>query len=259
MANYYFLGTLLPDLSLDQPPEISFRELKQLLHDNLSDRDYEKACVIRNFYDMCNLRFYWKGEPLDPLGNLNENTLEEALVTRTVFPPYVFQFADKYENNEEKARHFPELLSTFFQNEIAQAHGAFKVYLTLERDLRLILLAFRAKKLGRDVVKELQYENPEDEIVAQILAQKDAQAYEPPEKYADLRPILAQYYDHPLELQKALAEYRLNKIEEILVKDPFSINRILAYLVELIIVEKWQQLDKQKGLEIVQSMLKEPS
>lgn len=259
MANYYFLGTLLPDLNLDQPPEINFREFDQLLHDNLSAHDYAKAQIIRNFINIFNLLAYWKKEPLDPMGNFNENDLEESLITRTNFPPYIFQYIDKYETNEDKIRHFPELLTTFFHNEIVHATGAFKVYLTMERDLRLILLAFRAKKLNRDLLKELQYEDPEDDLVAQILAQKDAPAYEIPEQYSDLKPILAQYYDHPYELNKALTEYRLRKIEQILANDPFSTHRILAYLVELIIVERWQQLDKQKGLEIVDSMLKEPS
>lgn len=259
MSNYYFLGTILPELRIGEPLEITFKEFNQLLYDNLSASDYAKSETLRNFYGLYNLLAHWKGITLDPVGNLSESDLEEALVTRSVLPPYVFEYIDKYESPQERLRHFPELLSTFFKKEISRASGAFKTYLIIERDLRLILLAFRAKKLGRDPIPELQYEDPEDEIVAQIIAQKDSHNYEPPEKYEELKPLFEKYYNEPLELQKALAEYRFQKLDELIGLDLFSLDRILAYMVKLIIAEKWQHLDKQKGLEVVDSMLREPS
>lgn len=255
MTNYYFLGTQLPDLRIGEAPEIGFSELDQLFKENLSDRDYAKARTIRTLYDIINLRAYWKGEPLDPYGNLSANDLEEALVTRSVLPAYVFEFIDKYETNEERLRHYPELQAVFFREEIKNASGFFRYYLTLERELRLILVAFRAKKLGKDIYKELQYEDPEEDFIAQILAQKDAPSYEPPEKYQDIKVLFEQYYDKPIELHKALIEYRFNKIEEKLGYEPFSLDRILAYMIELIMVEGWQRMDQQKGLEIVDNML----
>lgn len=259
MSNYYFLGTLLPELVIGEPPEIGFDELDQLLKDNLTNEDYAKTRTIRNLYDISNLRAYWKGEPLDRYGNFNYSELEEALVTRSMLPGFVFDFMDKYESNEDRLKHYPELLAVFFRNAIENSSGFFKYYLSLERELRLVLVAFRAKKLGRDIFKELQYENPEEEFIAQIFAQKDAPIYEPPEKYEEIKTLFEQHYDDPIELQKSLLEYRFNKIEEKLGIELFSIDRVLAYMIELIMVERWQQMDKQKGLEIVENMLKEPS
>lgn len=257
MANYYFLGTLLPELRLDEPPEIGFREYEQLLKENLTEKDLSRTRIIRNLFDILNLRLYWKGEPLDPLGNLDESGFEEALATRSMLPPYFFDFIDKHESPEERIRCFPELLATFFREEIRRATGFFKQYFILERELRLVLAAFRAKKLNRDILPDLQYEDPEDPFVAQILAQKDAPDYEPPEKYEELKSVFDKYSGKPLELQKAMFEFRIQKVEEMLGLEQFSADRILAYLVELMLVEKWQHLDKQKGIEIVDSMLKE--
>jgi len=259
MANYYFLATLLPRLQIGEPPEISFDEFDQLLSDNLSASDYAKTSTIRNFYDIYNLRSYWKGEPLDHAGNFNSSELEEAMVTRTMLPPYVFQFLDKYESKEERLRHFPELLSTFYKIEVSRSTGFLKAYLMLERELRLVLVAFRTKKLDRDLLKELQYEDPEEEIIAQIIAQKDASQYEPPPKFEEIKFIFEKYSNDPIEIQKALAEFRFYKIEEMLGLDMFSIDRILGYMAQLLIVERWQHLNKQKGKEIVDSMLKDIS
>lgn len=257
MANYYFLGTLLPDLRIGEPPEIGFLELDRLMKENLSEKDYEKTKTLRNIYDIANLRAYWKGESFDPTGNLTATELEEALATRTKLPAYIFDFIDKYPTDEERLQHYPELLSNFYRYAIKDSSGLFRYFLTLEREVRLIMVAFRAKKLGRDIYKELQYEDPNDEIVAQILAQKDAPTYEPPEKYQDIKVLFQHYYDDPIELQKALIDYRFSKIDEKLNIELFSIDRILAYMIEVIMVERWMQMDKQKGLKIVDSMMKE--
>lgn len=258
MTNYYFLATFLPELKIDEPPELDFRGLLELFKENLTHRDMAKVAIIRRYYDILNLRVYWKGQPLDPLGNMDENDLEEAFATQSGLPPYIFKFMEKYDSKALRLEHFPELLVDFFREEIKEADGFLKQFLMLEREIRLVLLAFRSKKLGRDLMKELQYENPEEDLIVQILAQRDAPVYEPPEKYENLKGLFEKSYHDPLEIHKALIEYRFQKIEEFLgVTDRFSINRILGYLVELILVEKWQELDKQKGLEIVDTILKD--
>jgi len=259
MTNYYFLGTLLPDLEIGQKPEIGFLEFNRLLKDNLTPADYLKTEALRSVYDIANLRAYWRGEPFNPAGNFTESELEEALLTHTMLPKYIFDFIDKYPSNEERLRHFSELRARFFQQATKEATGFLKYYLTLERELRLIMVAFRAKKLGKDIYEELQYEDPEEDFIAQILAQKDAPEYEPPEKYEEIKTFFNQYYDDPIELQKALIEYYFGKIDEKIQIELFSIDRILAYMIELIMVERWQYMDKQKGLEIVDRIVREPS
>ncbi len=259
MANYYFLGTILPDLHIDQPPEIKLREYQQLLADNLTTGDYAKARTVMNFYDIYNLLSYWKEEAFDPAGSLSANDLEEALATRTGLPPYIFDYLDKYESREERLRNFSSLLQTFFVEETKKATGFFKECLSMERELRLVLVALRAKKLGKDLLVELQYEDPEDDLIAQMLAFKDASQYEPPEKYKEIKEILAKYEDNPLELEKALIEFRFRRIDELLGMQLFTIDRLLGYLIQLIMLEKWNQLDKEKGKTIINNILKEAS
>ena len=93
-----------------------------------------------------------------------------------------------------------------------------------------------------------------------MLAQKDAKTFEPPEKYEALKLIFDRYSDEPLELERALDEYRFNYIESLVeFTDPFSMDRILAYMSQLIILQKWNALDKEKGLKIVDIIVKEIS
>lgn len=258
MAKYYFVGTLLPTLSFDAPPEMSFAQFKVLLRDNLTPKDYEKTLVLRRFYDILNLRSWWLGEDLDPKGELTPDAFEEALVSRVGFPDYVYEFVDKYQKKEDRIHHFPFLLAKFFQSSEILKDPFLRNYLSFERELRLIMTAFRAKKLGRDLSVELQYENPEEDLIAQLLAQQDAKSYEPPEKYKDLKMLFEKHGDNPLALQRALDEYRFETIENLVdMADLFSIERILAFFTQFIIVEKWFELDKAKGIQIVDTIVKE--
>lgn len=258
-TNYYFLATVLPELQIGHPPDINFHTLNALLSVNLTKDDYNLTKVMRRYYDIQNIRAFWNDEDLDPRGFYNENDLEESLVTRMGLPEYVYTYLEKYEGKEERLQHFPSLLIAYFKNESESATGFLKQYLTFEREWRLVLTGFRANRQGRDIIAELQFEDPYDEIVAQILAQKDSKSYEPPSRYSDLKALFEEHYDNPLEMHQALCEYRFQKIEEMYEIDLFSIGRILAYLAQLIIVVKWLELDKKKGLEVIDTIVKEAS
>lgn len=255
MAKYYFVGTLLPSLSFDIPPEITFEKLEVILHDNLTARDYEKTLAVRCFYDILNLRALWLEQEFDPKGQLTVLELSEALVNHAELPDYVYEFIDRYPKKEDRIHHFPFLLAKFFQHAERLNDPFLRHYFHFERELRLVMTAFRAKKLGRDLSIELQYENPEEELIAQILAQQNAKTYEPPEKYKNLKILFDKYGDDPLPLQKALDEYRFEMVENLVdIADVFSIEHILAYLVQLIIIEKWFELDRDKGIQIIDTM-----
>lgn len=257
--NYYFLAIALPPLTFGKAPEITFDAFERLLFDNLSKSDYHKTIVVRRYYDILNIRALLQGKPLDYHGNKEETDLEEAVLDLVNLPSYVIAFLTKYEKKQDRILHFPELIAAYFREEISHADGLLKRYLNFERDLRLVLVGFRAKQLGKDVAVELQNEDPEEEIVAQILAQKDAKSYAPPEGFEILKPLFEHYYSTPLEFYKALVEYRFNMIDELIGLETFSFDLILGYMLKLIEVEKWIELDKEKGLKVIEKILKESS
>ena len=258
-SNYYFLGTVLPPLQIGATPDIDFNEFITLLKENLSDDDLEKVKHVRWFSDIENIRAFWKKDTLDYWGNLDVNQSEQCLIEREgkALPKYVYDFLDAHEGLEQRLKYFPQLVSQYFNEEISHSNGFYKEYMIFERDLRLTIVAFRARKLGKNLLTELQFEDPEDTVVAQLIAQKDAKNFEPPVGFEDLNRILQEHYHSPLELHKALYEYRFNRIDDMLGFDTFSIDRILGYLVQYIMVDKWLLLDRKKGIEIVDSIVKE--
>ncbi len=243
-------------------PALGFEELKIILDTNLTSKDLYRTRKFLSLIDMENLRALWAKEPLDPRGNLNKEQLEFVLNDQKwpwgdPLEDFLIDYLDKYHTDEERVAHFAELMSHFFSYKIETETGFIRDFFAFQRDLRLVMLGFRSKKMDRDVTVELQYEDPSDPIVAQILAQKDTPLYEPPFEYKELRPIFETFSDSPLELHKALVEYQFNHIIELWGGEIFSLDRILNYMARLLLVERWLELDVQKGINIVDTIEKE--
>jgi hypothetical protein len=249
--NYYYLATSLPTIEIGKPLEFRFRDLRHFLRENLSLSDLKQTWTIRRYYDVQNIRALWLEYPLSNYGNLNPVELEDAVVTKTELPPYILDFLDRYPSLEDRLRYFPLLVRSYFLEESAKAQGFLKEYLTFEREWRLVVAAFRAKRLGRDFAVEFQFEDPYEELIAQILAQKDAKNFDPPEPYALLKPLFERYVHSPIELHQALCQWRYDAIEEMLGVDMVSIERVLGYLAQFIIAERWLDLDQQKGMQVI--------
>lgn len=254
--NYYFLAIALPPLQIGAIPEIDFVHLEEMLQENLTHSDYQKTLTLRRLYDIENIRSFWLGESLDPWGLVKE-TLEEALLSDEGLPHYVYLFLEEYDTKEKRLKYFPKLIANYFKEELKHTTGFLRTYLKFEREMRLVLTAFRAKKLGRDIAEELQFEDPDEPIIGQILAFRDSKTYEPPDEYLDLKKIFEEFQNSPFGLYQALCEYRFHKIDEIVGDKQFSIDRILGYLAQFFIVQKWLELDRKKGLEIVNTIVKD--
>lgn len=255
MAKYYFVTTLLPPLKIGAPPEIDSPELDFILKQNLTKDDYQKVIVLRRLVEIENIRYFWQGAPIEAGGNFDEKEVEENLLHHEGYPSYVFQFMEKYEETKERLKHFPELIKKFFHYELKERTGFVKEYLQFEWEWRLIFVALRAKNLGRSIVTEMQYEDPEDPFVQQILEQKDAETYLPPEKFAELKEIYEAKKSTPLDLALTLSQWRFDKIEDLIGWHTFDVSCVLGYVIQHKIVEKWLKLDKKKGLELIEQIL----
>jgi uncharacterized protein DUF2764 len=227
---------------------MTFKELKRLFSLNLTPADCKKFQALLRPIDLYNIRALWLGQPLDERGNFSGKELEEALLVQEGLPSYITEFLDRHEDPKERLKDFSSLFALFFRESEGAFKGFLSSYFRFERERALILTALRAKAAGRDLVKELQFEDPADPFVANILAQKDAPDFIPPKEYEDLKILFVENAHDPEKLDRALLEYRLRKIEEMEdVASPFSIDQVLGYAARFLIVDSWFQLDREKG------------
>ena len=253
MRNYYFLAASLPPLTLGEASEITFEELEHRLKLNLSKSDLQKTVILRRYIDLQNIRFLLLEESIDLRGNLSEKELDEALLIQDILPEYVFDFLEHFESKEDKIRNFSGLYARYFSEEIPKQSGFLANYLEFERDWRLVMLGLRAKKLRRDLVSELQFEDFSDPLVAHLLSQKDMEEYEPPQEYVELKELMHACAEDPWQQFVTFAAYRFRKIEDIAGSPIFSMDWILGYIARLMIVEKYNELSEELGKTILEN------
>ncbi len=254
IGKYYFLAASLPPLQIGSAVEITFDEFKCRLEINLSKSDLAKTYKIRQLIDIYNIRALLLEDEIDPRGNLNKKELGEAFLVKAGLPDFVFDFLDRYTTTAEKVRNFSGLLAQFFNYAIAASDGFLKRYFIFEREFRLVMAALRAKQTGRDLVREMQFEEPTDPFVMQIMVQRDAAQYEPPAEYAELKELLVSCGPDPWQRHKAFTEYKFKTVEAMQGMFPLSLDAILGYMVRLILCEDWLALDKEKGMNTLQTV-----
>lgn len=252
---YYFLMNALPPISLKEPPGISFQEMKDLLLLNLTAKDMKALRRLLSPIDLYNIRAIWLRQPLDERGNYGSQELEELLLTRERLPQYLADYLDRYETTQERLAHFSFLFSSFFQSSFGKEQGFLARYFQFERERMLVLAALRAKSLGREIKKELQFEDFSDPLAAQILAQSDAPDYTPPQEYEDLKVLFVEKRKDPEILNRAILEYCLQKVESFEEgATPFSIDQVLGYVARFVMIDRWFHLDPEKGRQEVEKL-----
>lgn len=253
MNRYYFLSTALPSLNWGAVPEITFKELYDLASMNLSAHDLVEFQILLQPIDLYNVKALWLALPLDDRGNFSGKELEEALLIRDLLPPYLIEYVEEHESTENRLRYFSSLYASMYRQEWK---GFLGLYFNFEREVRLVLAALRAKKMGRDIVYELQFEDPLDSFVAQIFSQKDMPDYIPPMEYEDLKTLFMENSSDPRKLSLALMKYRFEKIGEWEENEHFTLDWILAYGAKLLILESGAHVDKEKANIAVEELSK---
>jgi hypothetical protein len=261
MTGFYFLVSSLPELVKEKAPQtrrlrLPFRDFITLCNDNLSKKDSEKLRVLLLLADIENIRSLYLESPWDPSGSCDRLGLEAIIQDKVGFPDYVVSFLEEHDTSEARIKHFPRLLSEYYRNEGSMASGFLKEHLSFSRQYRLVIAAIRYKKRGRHVEEELRYESPHDTLVAQILAQKDADTYEPPDEFEDLKRIFSDHFKDPVSLSLELIKFQWDYIVEKTLNDPFTLDFVLGYCVLLGLQEKAFSIDQKLSQEILEGILK---
>lgn len=255
---HYFLYNFLPPLEIQTRPDIAFSQLLDSYNVNLTRQEKEKLRVIQLFTDLNNIYAHLTGGRWNSKGTLTQEELKERLEKGEDLPPYVLDFFAKYDNPKDQKRFFSEILVEYFQSEKGKHEGFIKEFLRFERELRLLLIAYRSKKIHADIIEELQFEDLNDPLVFDIIARKDAAQYEFPFEYRDLKPAIEQAGRNPLKQHFAILKYRFNHYNRFLEEAPFSLDSLLAYFVQHMILDDYYGLSKEEGKQFLDSILETP-
>lgn len=254
MGHIFFASASLPPLYFGVHPEITFFSFIQLVEMNFSSADIRKINELREYIDILNIKRLLKQQPIDMRGNLSEKELDEALIEIEGLHPTVLEFLREHENVEERLRHFNFLLSRYLEKRQQKTSGFLHAYYEHERMLRLALVAYRCAKNGGDIVEELKFEDPKEPFVASLIAQKDTTHFEFPFELDNLNETLATAV-LPIDQYRAIFEHQFAFAEEQGQQRLFSLDFIMAYMMQLLAIENWEATNEKTGIGIIEGMV----
>ena len=186
MGGFYYAASSLPPLSLEGEPPLHFADFCNLLRMNFSDAEMANLHVLQRLVDIDNIRCLLEGRHISTMGSLTAAELDEAVAGEFHLPDYILRYLVEYEKVEDRLANFDRLLSWYFADETSKAQGFLLNYLEFERQWRLVLLGFRAKVAGKDLSKELQWEDSSEDLVAGDLSKHNCYFFVPPQPLTEL-------------------------------------------------------------------------
>jgi hypothetical protein len=265
--NYYAFISGLPELSFDEQKKVlSTHEFKDELFKILSWKDKKIVRKLFLKYDNDNLFSYLKnGEEIiafneqanyspDVIMEMVENVKNEDDKWNNKYPEYLHFFIHDYLFFEKDPKEFWEdHLSTHYYNYLLKktSNRFLKQWSELNMNVRNILTALSARRAS----VEYDYLIVGSSEVATILraSQHPAGVTEFIDYYEQLREIdeIQDLLDKEQEIDTLLWKW----IEDYTFFNYFDVEKIMAYLFKLQIIERWKKLDPEKGNEIFRNMV----
>ncbi len=247
MSRFFIYG-ILPPLEFGSKPDVSSRALTELFELNLGSQALKKVHTLKLWIDISNIYELLSQGGFDGRGNYSKSTIKALIANEEDLPAYVFEFFQTHETEKVRRKYFPELIAHYFQEEIKKSSGNLREFLVFEHDIRVLLAGFRAKKGGRDLGEELQFEDLDDPIVSATLLQKDRGGkFQFPTDYEDLEKVLDEAGQNPSKQYEAIARYRFEFYMKYFSEPLFPMGGILAYMVALWILEDFFALKREEG------------
>lgn len=265
--NYYCLVAGLPDLVADERKmAFSSVQFRERLKEDLHPADYELAKMFYLPYDHKNLLnlLLAKDEEWDERGNFSRDDMEPVadkksfeLADLSLFPKYIAAFIDRYYGEEG--------VESYFQGEMLLTEGYFSHFERCknrfvrdvaihERNIGNIMNALNGRKFELPFEANLMG----DDAITAALAKSRARDFGLSTD-VDYIETLVQIFEteNLLDREFKLDLYRWNSLEEMTFFNYFTIEKVLAFLLKLFIVERWFLLDKEKGQEMFSKILNE--
>lgn len=232
--DYYYLMISLPKIFFGEAPPLSIDDLKFALESNLTPQDKKEVQRLFLKIDLENLRHYWLGKALNPLGNWDRYQIETILVQSELQPKYLSHFLEKFTTQEERLSHFSILLKDFYINEGLKGIPFLRFYFSLLDYIREVGSALR-KKIPLEYI---EFKNPAFSSVT-----TDTDNYPDSIKELDgkdvekeLQKLLSENKNNPLLINEAYNHFIFNAVDLYTEMDFFNLEALLCYLVQYSIV-----------------------
>lgn len=255
--NYYCLIAGLPDLIADDnkiPFMISdFRE-EILLY--LTKNDLKLVDLFFLQEDNKTLLSLLNKRELNgsTAGNYSPTYIEDRLKEPRDLPSYMIEFI---KNNKDEKKKYDvsdenELTWMFFDFVNKTKSKFIRDYFTFDMNLRNLTTALNCRKYDRALQKEIIGDNQ----FAKALRTSKLKDFGLTDDYPFVERVIS-FFDNPamIEKERQLDLLRWEFLDEKTTFEYFSIDKVLSFLIRLLIIERWSKLDTESGKKVFNGLI----
>lgn len=257
--HYYYLIAGLPDILLDETrSKISVSDLLEEIKTQLHPEDHKLLQVLFLKYDNANLlNLLLKREKAFNEGGIYPQDLLEEQIKEPDdrIHNYLRQFIElfKADDREDQDKSWEVVLEEYYFGFLQDISNEFlREWFRFQLNLNNVTTALSCRK------HEIPVENQligEDEVVQSIL-RSNARDFGLSQDFPEIEQILAEWErENILEREKALDSIRWNWIDEHTFFHYFTVEKVIGYLLQLEMVERWMNLDPRKGERMFRELL----
>ena len=257
-GNYYYLVAGLPDLVQDAKKQpIALQEFKNELLEQLSARDIQLSKMLFLQFDNQNLLnlLLKTGKPHHPLANFSADELEQNIKEPLTLLPYMNRFIAAFKAETplyENLSWEDNLTSLYFEYLKKTTNPFLKKWFNLDFQLRNFRVAMNVRDYKLD---PSSYILGDDEVSVAFKKStlrdfglgNDYPLIDKVSTILENENILQQ----ELDLDRLRWEY----LDELNTFNYFSIEVVLAFIIKVMMIERWIALDPDAGQQIFKKLI----
>ncbi len=182
----------------------------------------------------------------------DKETIRELLVEPDELPEFIVSFLTDNKEFAERYENFDSLYAAYYDYLGEKDSDFFKSYSLFESSLRKVIAAFRARSQGLDMETSVP---GSDEITDTILANRTASDFGLKNIFSYISEMVEVFKEDTLNKEKKLDRIRFSFLENFTGEDPFKEDCVYAYIFQMLLLERWQMLDREKGKQIVSNIV----
>ena len=262
--NYYCLVAGLPDLLFNEN-KMGFSSLtfRNELKDQLSETDYDLVKTIFLPFDNKNLLnlLFNQNKPFYLTGIYSEKFLKTQVIQLNEIPDYMIRYI-KWVNNQDSPKfslNNENKLYDFFYKYALQVKNEFlSKWFTFNLNLKNILTAINCNRYNYDIKSQIIESEKKSTINTLLLNNRlNHDLFEEELPFAEQIFRIANSDSSMIEKEKSIDKIRWDYMDEEIFFHFFTIEKIISFVVKLIIAERWVKMDKKTGKELLNRLIHE--
>lgn len=264
--NYYALVAGLPDILPEDKKVVSTSvELREMLKEEVHPSDYQLVELFFLPFDHINLLnlLFKKETEWDDRGNYSREMMEQLQDRKTFeiadlddVPDYLFDFLERFHGEEQIDDYYKAeqiLTEGYFAFLDSSKNEFVKEFTGYRRNIANVMTALNGRKFNTPFDNALIG----DDEVASALKKSRTRDFGLTTEISDIEHLIQIFEtENLMDREFKLDTHKWEYLDEITFFNYFSIEKVLAFILKLFIVERWMELDPALGKEMFNQLLK---